>query len=655
MTKRGGIGAAAPAFGRRVDGVSRPRDKSPGPQTQRARSKRLNCWIALFVGVATFAVFFPALQNEFVDWDDYTLLINNTRYRGLGWEQLRWMFSTFHLGHYQPLSWMTFGMDYLLWDLKPFGYHLTNLVLHAANAVLFYFLTLRLLSLALSMPSAPAEFGLRAAAGFAALFFAIHPLRVESVAWATERRDVLSALFFLATLLCYVRAATVENAVSHRWRWLSAALIFYGLSLLSKASGITLPIVLFVLDVYPLRRLEWGPKKWSAPPARRLLWEKVPFLFLAAGAAAIALYAQSSKAMTSFDIHGLAPRLAQSFYGLGFYLCKTVLPINLSPLYEIPPRLNPLDWPFLLSGMVVVAVSLVLFFLRQRWPAGLTSWVYYVVIVAPVLGIAQSGLQLVADRYSYLACMAWSILVGGGLYCLWKRHVDRRLAGWKSVVITMGASALIIGLSVLTWKQAEVWHDTEKLWNHVVAITDKSTFRSAYAHHLKARFLANRGDLDGAIDHLHLSIEINPYYAPTYSDLGGLLARQGHLDDAIQNFHQALELEPTLSKAHFNLGNAFALQGNLGTAVQHLAEALRIKPDYVEAYNNLGKVLAAQGHLDEAIDLFRRALQIQPHFAEAHQSLGMALAEAGRRDEAVEHYQEAERIMKLRYRSEAPG
>src|SRR5215831_2426598 len=187
--------------------TSTPKIKKSAIQNRAKPTRQSDGWIALFIALATLVVFLPALRNEFVGWDDYELLVQNPHYRGLGWSELRWMFTTFHTGHYQPLSWITFAVDYLIWGMNPLGYHLTNLVLHAANAALFYFLSLRLLSLALSMPSTSADLDLKVAAGFAALFFAVHPLRVESVAWATERRDVLSGLFFLATLLCYLRFA----------------------------------------------------------------------------------------------------------------------------------------------------------------------------------------------------------------------------------------------------------------------------------------------------------------------------------------------------------------------------------------------------------------------------------------------------------------
>ncbi|MBI2091316.1 MAG: hypothetical protein HYT78_21690, partial [Deltaproteobacteria bacterium] len=223
--------------------------------------------------------------------DDYQTLVDNPRYRGLGWTQLSWMFTTFYMGHYQPLSWVTFSLDYLMWGMEPWGYHLTNLLLHAGNSLLFYFVAVRLLSLGLPQVASQRDFTLSVAAGFASLVFSIHPLRVESVPWATERRDVLSSLFLLWTVLCYLRATAVSSAGRARIWCTVAAMAVFSLSLLSKASGIVLPVVLLVLDVYPLRRLG-GRAGWLGPETRRVWWEKAPFFLLALLFGVVALFAQ---------------------------------------------------------------------------------------------------------------------------------------------------------------------------------------------------------------------------------------------------------------------------------------------------------------------------------------------------------------------------
>src|SRR5262245_51984023 len=253
----------------------------PGPAhgLSMGRAARLASYlIPGLVAVITFIVFSPALRNGFVNWDDLGTLVENQNFRGFTWSHLRWMFTTFHLGHYQPLSWLTFSLDYLLWGMNAFGYHLTNILLHSANAVLFYFVTLRLLAIAAPISSAVV---LNMAVGFSALVFAIHPLRVESVAWATERRDVLSGFFLLLTVFTYLKAVGAEMRPSSRRGWMGVSALFYVLSLFSKASGMTLPLVLLVLDVYPLRRLGGGVGKWFGPDARRVWLEKLPF-FIAA-------------------------------------------------------------------------------------------------------------------------------------------------------------------------------------------------------------------------------------------------------------------------------------------------------------------------------------------------------------------------------------
>src|SRR5213592_3683149 len=373
-------------------------------------------WLApLLVALFTLAAFLPALQNQFVNWDDKDNFLDNPHYRGLGWTHLRWMWTT-HLGHYIPLTWMTLGLDYLLWGMNPVGYHLTNLLLHAANAVVFFFVVRRLLTRALSSPSERGH-ALALSAGFASLVFAIHPLRVESVAWATERRDVLSGLFYLLTILMYLRAYEF-GARGRGWYWLAVAV--FVCALLSKSMVVNLPVVLLILDVYPLRRLG-GAIGWWSEPARRVYVEKIPFVLLAAAASAIAVMAQSSvHAALSLAQLSMPGRLAISAYGLSFYLWKMVVPVNLSPVYELRPPVNPWATPFLLSYGVVLALTAIALALRRRVPGLPAAWVAYIVVLLPVLGIFQSGPQIAADRYTYLAGLGWAILAGAGLLSCWR-------------------------------------------------------------------------------------------------------------------------------------------------------------------------------------------------------------------------------------------
>src|SRR2546425_982714 len=381
--------------------------------SRKNRSRRLelqHAVIPLVIAFSTFAAFLPALQNQFVSWDDAENFLDNPHYRGLGWTHLRWMWTT-HLGHYIPLTWMTLGLDYLLWGMNPVGYHLTNLLLHAANAGVFFFVVRRILTQALPSPSEHG-YALAVSSGVAALVFAIHPLRVESVAWVTERRDVLSGLFYLVAILLYLRACE-RGERGRRWYWGSVGL--FVCALLSKSIAVSLPVVLLILDVYPLRRLG-GALGWWSEPARRVYVEKIPFVLLAAAASAIAVMAQLSAHAAVPLAHLSVPgRLAVSAYGLSFYLWKMAVPVNLSPLYEAPRTLNFGATPFLLSYGLVLTITAFVLALRRRVPGLPAAWLAYIVILLPVLGIVQSGPQIAADRYTYLAGVGCGIFAGARL------------------------------------------------------------------------------------------------------------------------------------------------------------------------------------------------------------------------------------------------
>src|SRR5437870_13295022 len=516
----------------------RPLDPPRLPRVLVARTpaKGWGSWLVpALIALVTFATFLPALHNQFVNWDDDKNFLENPHYRGLGWTHLRWMWRTTQLGHYIPLTWMTFGLDYLLWGMNPLGYHLTNLLLHAANAVVFFFVARRILTLALPGPSERGH-ALAVSAGVAALVFAIHPLRVESVAWVTERRDVLSGLFYLSTILMYLRACEREER-GRGWYWGTVAL-FVG-ALLSKSMVVNLPVVLLILDVYPLRRLG-GSLGWWSEPARRIYVEKIPFVLLAAAASAVAVMAQLSKSAMIPVAHPSAlGRLAASAYGLSFYLWKMVVPLNLSPLYMRPPTVDPEAPPFILSYGLVLAITAIVLALRRRVPGLPAAWLAYVVILLPVLGTFQSGSQIAADRYTYLAGPGWAILAGAGLLSCW--HATRFL-------IPGCAVCLLVGLGVLTWNQAQIWHDSEKLWSHAAAIDPGSP--------------------------------VGQY------SLGLALARQRKLTEAIEHFKTALRIKPDYADAHINWGLALAQQGKPAEAIDHYRQALQRKPDDALAQHN---------------------------------------------------------------------
>lgn len=558
-------------------------------------------WIAPAVIVAgTVLAFLPSLQGEFLRWDDDVNFLDNPGYRGLGPARLRWMFTTFHMGLYIPATWMTLGLDYALWGMNAAGYRLTSLVLHAANGLLLYALARRLLRTGMPGPAAGTEVATRAGAAVAALVFALHPLRVESVAWVTERRDVLSGLFCLLAILGYLRARDPGDARRRAWYGLSVAA--FALALLSKPMAVSLPVILVVLDIYPLGRLPARPRRWLDRDLRPLWLEKIPFVLLSVAAGVVAVLAMRhvGNLKPIADI-GIAGRIAVTLYAPAFYLWKTLLPAGLSPLYELPARVDPLAWPFLLSAGVVVGLTALAIAARRRWPALAATWAVYVVTLLPVSGLVQNGPQIAADRYTYLPAMAWALLAGAGAASGW--------AAWRSGGLPKGAAGAIAGAVVaalvvlggLTARQVGVWRDTETLWRHALA-----TSPSSIAHSNLADTLFAREQTDEAIRHAREALRIRPNYVDARNVLGLALAQQGRLGEARAEFVRALEIDPTSHVAHNNLGVVFALEGRPAEAITHFQAVLRLKPDHPDARRNLREVLMGEGRYVEANEHARR-------------------------------------------------
>jgi len=420
--------------------------------------------IAVLVVALTIGVFTPALSPEWVNWDDPAMFLENPHYRGLGPRQLVWMFTSFHMGHYMPLTWLTLGWDYAVWEMSPWGYHLSNVLLHAGTALVFYFLAVRLLRLALGAATT-GGLSLRLGAAAAAVFFAAHPLRAESVAWVTERRDVLSGLFYVGAALAYVKAVSGDSRRVGLY-WTSVAL-FVG-ALLSKSITATLPLTLLVLDIYPLRRLG-GARGWT----RWAGWaEKLPFFALGLAAAALAFLALVPLGNMR-SLSGMSPllRVVLLLYSLAFYLGKTALPLALSPLYTFPMLVTYYDFALALGG---IALALVLV---RRLPAFSASWAVYAVTLLPVSGVFHNGPQSVADRYSYLAGLPWALWVGAAV--AWHPDSAPR-ARMLATALRTAVAAVLVGYVVLAWQQAAIWHDSVALWRHALAVDPES--RNAHAY-----------------------------------------------------------------------------------------------------------------------------------------------------------------------------
>lgn len=622
--------------------------------------------VGLLVAAVVFGTYADSLRSSF-NYDDEVNIIENPNYRGFNAERLQWMFTTFHMGHYQPLSWMSLGLDYLIWGQEPFGYHLTNLILHVANAVLVYALALVVLGArrgAAAVPEQP-RWLTPVVAGLAALLFANHPLRVESVVWITERRDVLSSFFLLLAVLLYLRAQ-VSVRVGGWAVWLAGAIVVFTLSLLSRAMGVTLPVVLLILDWYPLRRLGGRPGGWTDAQARRVYLEKLPFLILAAGFAVVAPLAQQSAAATvGLAEHGVAARLVQACYGLVFYLWKTVIPYGLAPLYRLRTPLPVTDVKYLVPVVLVVAGLVGLRARWRQWPWLAASALLYFVLLAPVLGFAQAGRQEVADRYSYLPAVVGAILAGAGLLRLWQ-DAGRRAS---APAVTAAATLAVAVLSILTWWQSLVWMTPESLWRHAVRHAPSAT-----AYQNLAAVLAQQGRLDESIEQSRLALQDEPLHERAMRGLAKALTDTKRYSDAlpvweqlikhapdeaqvrfeyartlqelrrpfdaIAQYREALRLDPDLPGAHVNLGGLLLAQDRVDEAIMHYKRALACQPDHADAHYNLGNALLRRGDYELALDAFRVALVARPDFPEAATNLAITLARLGRTDEAEQAYRD---------------
>jgi protein O-mannosyl-transferase len=447
---------------------------------RRVRLQWTSALLGTVVVAGAFGAFVPALSPEFVNWDDPGAFLENPHYRGLGPRQLAWMFTTFHMGHYMPLTWLTLGWDYAVWGMSAWGYHLTNLLLHAGTALALYFLSLRLLRLALGPTTGGIPLRLGAAA--AALFFAAHPLRAESVGWITERRDVLSGLLYVGAALTYVKA--VQDGPRRVGLYWTSVVLFVG-ALLSKSITATLPIVLLVLDIYPLRRLG-GRAGW----ARWNVWaEKLPFFVLGSAASALAFVALIPLGnMRSLVSMSPLLRVVLALYSLAFYLAKTVWPTELSPLYTFPLAVTYPHFVLAIGGTVL---ALVLF---RHLPAFTASWIVYVVTLLPVSGLFHNGPQSVADRYSYLSCLPWALWVGAAVAWPGERAPVARAIG---TALRTVVAVVLLAFGFLAWQQAGIWHDSVALWRHALKVDPES--RNAHAYLGKA--YAEEGKVAEAVGH----------------------------------------------------------------------------------------------------------------------------------------------------------
>jgi len=589
--------------------------------------------LILMVAVA----FFPCLGNDFVSWDDQENFIDNPHYRGLGWSQIYWAWTSFRIGVYQPLAWMILGAQYILFGLRPWGYHLVSMILYAVDTVVLFVLTVSLLMRCQPGLARRGRWPLILGSGLAVALFAVHPLRVEVVAWVSCQPYLPCALFFMLTVLAYLRA--FPEGSSPRWRWLVGAFFLCVGALLSKAVAVSVPAVLLILDVYPLRRLGGGSGRWFGRSVKGVWLEKLPFvgLSLIFMILAVAGRGQAQHSAARPDL-GIAARFAQACYSIWFYVIKTFLPLNITVFYPMPGRVLLGDPPFLLSILGTLSVSMVTFLLCRRWPGLLAVWLSYLVVLAPNLGLVGILHHITADRYSYIAMMSGVVLLAAGL-CRFL-SVAQRL--WPvAVSLTAVSLGVLLGLVILTRSQCQIWRTSEDLWTHAL---NHGASRHFLAHYGLGLALNERNRIDEALVQYREALRRNPNYADAHNNVGVILFGQRRDEEAQAEYTEALRLNPKQGKVHYNLGAILFQQGRIEEAGAEYAEALRLKPDLANAHCGMGMVLFRQGRIEEARAEFAEALRLKPDHADAHNGLGVVLLGQGRIEEAKAEFAEALRL-----------
>lgn len=547
--------------------------------------------VCIFLALITWLVFGQTLQHEFVNYDDDAYVYKNPEVAGgLSLHGIVWAFTHVHAANWHPLTWLSHMLDSQLYGLNAGGHHLTNVLLHLATGISL-FLVLRQLT------------GSFWRSAFVAAIFAIHPLRVESVAWVAERKDVLSALFFMLTIGAYVRYTRLPKSAG---RYALVAVLFT-LGLMCKPMLVTLPLVLLLLDYWPLKR-DRSPRIWQG-----LILEKLPLLALAAASCAVTFFAQTI-AIRPLAFISLPVRMGNALTATVAYLRQLVWPSGLAVLYPFSAgEINAAR--VILSVLLLAGITLAVILLHRRRYL-VTGWLWYLVMLAPVIGILQVGDQARADRYTYLPHI--------GLYLLLTWGTVDLCAPWRYGRQFLGAfAAVILAAFIFTARtQASHWRNSESLWTHTLASTSDNTT----AHKNLGVVLYEKGRITEAIAHYQEALRIMPRQPNVHAHLGNAFLQLGQLDEAVAHFEKELEIVPNSADAHSNLGVVFLAKGHVEESIAHLEKALQIAPESADAHYNLGNALLRAGRVQEALTHYKKALQINPRDAETENNMAWVLA-----------------------------
>lgn len=584
------------------------------------KPRTLERLISVGLIVLVLSVFSQVAGHDFINFDDgFYVTLNDHVQAGLTWKSFKWAFTTMHSANWHPLTWLSHMIDCQIYGLHPSGHHLTNLFFHVANTLLLFL-------------------WLREATGslwksfMVAGLFAIHPLHVESVAWVSERKDVLSAFFWMLTLLFYIRYSRKPGLA----RYL-LTLATFALGLMAKPMLVTLPFVLLLMDFWPLGRISFFPHKNGKSTIKSLLpliWEKIPLFVLSVASSVVTYMAQSEGgAVSSFALVPLKIRITNCLVAYVMYLKKIFWPYDLAAFY---PHLggNLSIWKGICAGAFLGAISLLVVREARRRPFLPVGWFWFLGTLFPVIGIIQVGGQSMADRYTYLPAIGIFVMIVWGVSVLLKGISYRRSILGCFSIVTLSL------LWVITYAQVEHWKSTRTVFQHALSATEGNYL----AHCMMAQVLSSEGNSEAGIEECKKALSIWPGYSDGHHRFGNILADEGFFDEAISHYKEALKSNPSHVWAHISLGKALAKAGKKRDAAEHYSAAERVMDDNSWTHNMLGIAWAEMGRFEESIHHFSKALELSPNKPETHNNIGRTLLMQGKLVEAISHLESAIRI-----------
>jgi tetratricopeptide (TPR) repeat protein len=568
-------------------------------------------WIVVGLISITVLVYSSVGSYEFSNFDDPQYIFENPQVaHGINWSSVQWAFTTGHASNWHPLTWISHMVDVQLFGLQPGAHHYVNLFLHVLNTLLLFGFLVR-------------TTGAKGRSALVAALFAVHPLHVESVVWISERKDVLSTLFFMLTLWAYAAYARLPGI-----RRYLLVMMLLALGLMSKPMLVTMPFLLLLLDAWPLKRITIDSNKLKT--ITRLLVEKTPLFALVAVSSVITFVVQNKGgAVQNLDAIPIALRLSNALVSYVAYIGNMAWPSGLAIMYPFPTSIP--TWKYTGALVLLLATTIVSIKAMRRYPYLPVGWLWYLGTLVPVIGIVQVGSQALADRYTYIPLIGLFLIIAWGGYDLLGRGSTKPA---RLIVLCL---LLLISLSTVTWIQSQYWVDGKTLWARALDVTTQN-YRALGVY---GQLLVADGRNAEAAVHFKKALEIQPananfHAAEIHTLLGNALADMGQREKALPHYREAVRLRPDFAPTHNGLGNLFAAEGLLEEAVGHYEQALRIKPNYPFAHNGLGSVKDDMGLVDEAIVNYRKALESDPGFAAAHNNLAAAFVRKGQFDFAME-------------------